>query len=220
MKYLKFYLVAFLIILLDQSLKLWVHHHMEFGTAGEIPIFGNWFKLHYTINEGMAFGIKLGEEYGKLILTFFRIVAVIAIGYYVYYLVKKKYPQAYIWCISLILGGAVGNVIDSVFYGVFLEGNASYYPSEEEPWLYPWFHGKVIDMFYLDIWQGYLPENIPLIGGSYIFLWPIFNVADSSIFIGVCIILLFQRKFFVSSTETTQIAESSKHHGNNTTVGT
>jgi signal peptidase II len=202
MKYLKYYLLALLMILIDQIVKLLVHFNMEFGTSGEIPIFGDWFKLHYTLNEGMAFGITWGQEYGKLALTLFRWIAIIAIGVYIYVLEKKQtFHKGYIWSVALILGGAVGNVIDSTFYGAWLEGNVIPY-SENNTFLYPYFHGKVIDMFYLDIWQGYLPENLPLFGGNYLFLWPIFNVADASIFIGVSIILIFQSKFFPQSATT------------------
>ncbi len=95
----------------------------------------------------------------------------------------------YILCISMILGGAIGNLVDSVFYGVWLD-NAPYNAPT------PWFHGQVVDMFYFDIWEGYIPEWMPLWGGQYTALWPIFNVADASIFIGVTTILLFQNKFF------------------------
>jgi signal peptidase II len=95
----------------------------------------------------------------------------------------------YTFCIALILGGAIGNLVDSVFYGVWLD-NAPYNAPT------PWFHGQVVDMFYFDIWEGYIPEWVPLWGGGYTALWPIFNVADSSIFIGVGIILLFQNRFF------------------------
>jgi len=212
MKYWKFYLTALIIIALDQIVKLWVHFNMQPGTEGEIHLLGDWLKLHYTLNEGMAFGIKLGEAYGKMFLTLFRWIAMIGITYYIYYLVKNNHNQVYIWCITLIFAGAVGNVIDSTFYGVWIDDNASVYMPEEQPWLYPWFHGKVIDMFYVDIWQGYLPDSIPIFGGSYVFLWPIFNVADSSIFIGVSIILIFQKKFFPNPNQT-------QPNGNNTTTG-
>ncbi|MEN7547053.1 lipoprotein signal peptidase [Rapidithrix thailandica] len=188
MKYLKFYLLAIGIICLDQVVKLVIHNTMELGE--EIPIFGNWFKLHYTLNEGMAFGIKFGSEYGKLALTLFRVVAMFGIGYYIYLLVKKQVHTGFVWCVTMILGGAVGNVIDSTFYGVMLD-NAPVV--ENHPLFYPWFHGQVIDMFYFDIWQGYLPEWL---GGGYYSLWPIFNIADASIFVGVAFILIFQKRFF------------------------
>ena len=189
MKYLKFYLLAILVIIIDHVVKLVVHFNMDMGAIGEIAIFGDWFKLHYTENPGMAFGLELGSEYGKLALTFFRLIAMGAIGYYLYYLIKKKVPQGLCWSIALILGGAVGNLVDSIFYGKFLD-NAPYdAPS-------PWFHGQVIDMFYIDIWEGVVANWVPIFGGDHLSLWPIFNIADASIFVGVSIILIFQKAFF------------------------
>lgn len=189
MKYLKYFGIAIAVILLDQVVKLLVHYQMDFGTPGQIKIFGDWFKLHYTTNPGMAFGMELGSEYGKLILTSFRLIAMLGIGYYLYNIIKNKMHAAYIVCISMILGGAIGNLIDSVFYGVFLN-NAPYNA------VTPWLHGQVVDMFYIDIWEGYIPEWVPLWGGSYTALWPIFNIADASIFTGVAVILVFQSRFF------------------------
>jgi len=188
MKYLKYYLIALLIIAIDQAVKMWVYYNMQMGMAGQIPVFGDWFKLHYTLNPGMAFGVQLGSEYGKIILTVFRMVAMVGIAYLVYYLVKNRYHQGLIWCVGLILGGAIGNLIDSIFYGVWLD-NAPYGVAT------PWLHGQVIDMFYIDIWEGILPHWIPIIGGTPMSLWPIFNVADASIFVGVLIIVFNQNKF-------------------------
>jgi signal peptidase II len=189
MKYFKYFGIALLVILIDQAVKLMVHYQMDFGTPGQIKVIGDWFKLHYTTNPGMAFGMQLGSDYGKLILTTFRLVAMFGIGYYLYYIINKKMNTAYIVCISMILGGAIGNLIDSIFYGVWLN-NAPYNAQS------PWFHGQVIDMFYIDIWEGYLPDWIPVWGGSYTALWPIFNIADAAIFVGVAIILIFQNSFF------------------------
>lgn len=189
MKYLKYFGIALAVIILDQAVKLLVHYQMDFGTPGQIKVFGDWFKLHYTTNPGMAFGMQIGSEYGKLILTSFRLVAMFGIGYYLYYIIDKKMHIGYIICIAMILGGAIGNLIDSIFYGVFLN-NAPYNATT------PWFHGQVVDMFYIDIWEGYIPNWVPLWGGSYTALWPIFNIADASIFAGVAIILVFQSKFF------------------------
>lgn len=188
-KYLKYFGIALLVILIDQAVKMLVHFEMDFGTPGQILIFGDWFKLHYTTNPGMAFGMELGSEYGKLILTTFRLVAMVGIGYYLYYIISNRQNPVYILCISMILGGAIGNLVDSVFYGIWLN-NAPYNAPT------PWFHGQVVDMFYFDLWEGYIPEWVPLWGGSYTALWPIFNVADASIFVGVVIILIFQNRFF------------------------
>lgn len=161
-----------------------------FGHTGyEIPIFGDWFKLHYTENPGMAFGLKIAGNYGKLVLSVFRMFAMAGIAFYLYHLAKKKVPSGLLWCIALILGGAIGNVVDSTFYGVFLNNAPEGSPT-------PWFHGQVIDMFYVDICNCWIPEWLPIIGGQFYPLWPIFNVADASIFVGVAFILIFQRKFF------------------------
>lgn len=189
MKYLKYYLLSLGVIVLDQAVKLLVHYNMDMGIMGQIPIFGDWFKLHYTLNPGMAFGMQLGSEYGKLILTLFRLFAMVGIGYYLYTLAKKGVHQGLLWSVALILGGAIGNVIDSALYGVLLD-NAPYGSST------PWFHGQVVDMFYIDIWEGRMPDWVPIWGGEYMALWPIFNIADASIFVGVAIILIMQNKFF------------------------
>lgn len=186
---LKYFLISLLVIVVDQVVKMLVHYNMQMGTQGQIMILGSLFKLHYLTNPGMAFGMKLDFEYGKLILTLFRIGAMFAIGYYLYSLVKSKVNQGLAICVALILGGAIGNLVDSIFYGVLLD-NAPYdAPSR-------WFHGQVIDMFYIDIWEGYLPNWIPIIGGDYMALWPVFNIADASIFVAICIIIAFQKRYF------------------------
>ena len=194
MKYFKFYLLSIGIIILDHVVKLVVHFNMEPGVAGQIQVFDDWFKLHYTLNPGMAFGMEIGSEYGKLVLTIFRLIAMVGIAYYLYILAKRKVHAGLIWSVALILGGAVGNVIDSAFYGVLLD-NAPYDAVS------PWFHGQVIDMFYIDIWEGRVADWVPLWGGDYIALWPIFNIADASIFVGVTIILIFQKRFFKEKEE-------------------
>lgn len=187
MKIYKYYLLSIVVIILDQVVKMVVHFNMRLGE--EILIFGNWFKIHYTENPGMAFGIQIDWEYGKFLLTFFRLFAMVAIGYYISILAKKKVHPGLIWCVALILAGAIGNVIDSTFYGVVLDNSPSTATT-------PWFHGKVVDMFYIDIWSGYVANWVPIWGGKHLFLWPIFNVADASIFIGVSIILIRQKRFF------------------------
>ena len=189
MKYTKYYLLALLVIAVDQIVKLLVHFNMEMGLPGEIKLLGDVVKLHYTLNPGMAFGLELGSSYGKLMLTGFRLVAMVFIATYLYKLARRHVHPGLLWSMALILGGAIGNVIDSIFYGVFLN-NAPYGVST------PWFHGQVIDMFYIDIWEGIVPHWIPFLGGQPLSLWPIFNVADSAIFIGVALILLNQKKFF------------------------
>jgi signal peptidase II len=188
-KYAKYFLLTLFIIALDQVVKLWVHFNMEMGVAGQIEVFGDWFKLYYTLNPGMAFGMQFGSEYGKLGLSLFRLVAMFFIGYYLYKLAKEKTHPGVLWSIAAVLAGAIGNLIDSIFYGVWLD-NAPYNA------ISPWFHGQVVDMFYVDIWEGRVADWVPLWGGDYISLWPIFNVADASIFCGVAVILIFQKKFF------------------------
>jgi signal peptidase II len=195
MKLLRYFLLALVIIALDQTSKLLVHNNMMMGTGGEVDVLGDWFKLHYLLNPGMAFGLKSSHEYGKLLLTLFRLGAMIGIVYYIYYLYKKKAHQGLLWCMGLILGGAVGNVIDSIFYGVFLDNAPVGSPS-------PWFHGQVIDMLFFPLFDGYYPDWIPFLGGDYfLFFSPVFNIADSSIFIGVAIILIFQKRFFIADSE-------------------
>lgn len=199
---LKYFLISVLVIIVDQIVKVVVHYNMDMGTQGQILIFGDWFKLHYLTNPGMAFGMKLDFEFGKLILTVFRIGAMIAIGYYLYTIIQKQANSGLIICIALILGGAIGNLVDSIFYGIWFD-NAPYdAPS-------PWFHGQVIDMFYIDIWEGYLPNWIPLLGGDYMALWPVFNIADASIFVAICFIIIFQKRYFKKeeSETTTEKAE-------------
>ena len=193
MKYYKYYLLSIAIILLDQAVKMLVHFNMDYGQLGQIKVFGDWFKLYYTLNPGMAFGITLGSDYGKFILSGFRILAMIGIAVWLYNLAVKGAAQGLLWCIALILGGAIGNVVDSLLYGVLLNNAPAGSPT-------PWFHGQVIDMFYIDIWEGMLPNWIPLIGGEYYSFWPIFNVADASIFLGVATILIMQKKFLKEPT--------------------
>lgn len=186
---LPFFLLALLVIGLDQLSKYLVHTHMAPGLPGEIPLIGHWLKLHYTINPGMAFGVELPPPYGKLLLTGFRLLAVGGLSYYIVYLLRHRAARGFVACMALILGGALGNLLDSIFYGVLYNNAPFGAPSK-------WFFGQVIDMIYVDIYEGFLPAAWPLVGGKYVSLWPIFNVADSSIFIGVALILLLQGRFF------------------------
>lgn len=185
---LKYFLFALLLIGVDQASKLAVHHFMQPGFAGQIALLGDWLKLHYVLNPGMAFGMQLSHDYGKLILSVFRLFAMVGIGWYLVHLARQGAPNGLLWAMAMILAGAVGNVIDSTFYGVLL-GNAPYGSPT------PWFHGQVIDMVFVDVWEGFIPDWVPVWGGQY-YSTPIFNIADSCIFIGVCLILFFQRRFF------------------------
>lgn len=200
MKYYKYFLLSLGVIIIDHIVKLMVHFNMEMGLVGQIQIVDDWFKLHYTLNPGMAFGLEIGSEYGKLALTLFRLVAMTGIAYYLYKLAQKGLPDGLLWSVALILGGAIGNVIDSAFYGVLLD-NAPHGSAT------PWFHGQVIDMFYIDLWEGRVVDWMPIWGGQYMALWPIFNIADASIFIGVSIILIMQKQFFAKEYENEQVEE-------------
>jgi len=190
MRYFKFYLATLGVIILDQVIKLWVYFNFPYeGFEHESIRIGDWFKLHYITNEGMAFGISIAGDHGKLVLTLFRLVAMAGIAWYLYHLAKKDAHPGLLWSIGLILGGAMGNVVDSVFYGVFLD-----LPTQDAPYL--WFHGRVIDMFYVDICHCQIPSWVPFIGDTTYPLWPIFNLADAAIFVGVVVILIFQSRFF------------------------
>ncbi len=191
MKAYKYFLLALLVIIVDQTSKLLVHHYMYLHQ--EITVLGNeqyGFKLHYLLNPGMAFGIRWNNEFGKLALTVFRIAAMIGIAYYLVKMANKNAHYGFLVCMALILGGAVGNVIDSTFYGVILNNHPPNSPT-------PWFHGQVIDMLFFPLFDHTWPSWVPFFGGEYfLFFSPVFNIADSSIFVGVVIILIFQRKFF------------------------
>ena len=198
----KYLLIALVVICIDQTSKLLVYFYMDLGTLGEIDVLGDWFKLHYLLNPGMAFGLRWNTEYGKLALTLFRLAAMFGIGYYLVQLSKKGAHNGLMWCMGLILGGAVGNVIDSTFYGVLL-GNA---PVGSPT---PWFHGQVIDMLFFPLFDGHYPDFLPFVGGDYfLFFSPVFNIADSSIFIGVSIILIMQKRFFAHEQKDEQPQET------------
>jgi signal peptidase II len=188
MKILKYFLIAFAVIAIDQASKLLVHKYM--GLHDEVNVLGEWFKLHYLLNPGMAFGIRWESEFGKLALTLFRIIAMFGIGYYLLNMIRKQSHPGFLVCLALILGGAIGNVIDSTFYGVLLNNAPFDSPT-------PWFHGQVIDMLFFPIFNFTWPEWFPFLGGQdFLFFSPVFNIADSSIFIGVASILIFQKRFF------------------------
>jgi signal peptidase II len=196
-------LIIFLILLIDQVSKFWIKTNMTLGQ--EFHIFGDWFIIHFTENEGMAFGLAFGGEFGKLALSLFRIVAIFVIGFYLASLHRQKAHTGLILSISLIFAGAIGNILDSAFYGLIFS-NSSYHTVAT---LFPegggygtFLHGKVVDMLYFPIIQGHYPDWFPFWGGNdFIFFRPVFNVADSSITTGVFILILFQRRFFPHHTE-------------------
>ena len=190
-------LIIFAILFIDQLIKIYVKTNFYLGE--EVHVFGNWFIIHFTENNGMAYGIELGGNWGKLILSVFRIVFVMGIGWYIYKLTQENGDKLYITCISLIFAGAVGNIIDSVFYGVlFSDSNfeiARYLP--EEGGYSSFLHGKVVDMFYFPVIEGHFPDWFPIWGTEeFIFFRPVFNFADAAISCGVALILLNQKRFF------------------------
>ena len=186
--------IILITLFLDQALKVWVKTHMYLGQEYQIL---DWFYIHFTENNGMAFGMEFGGDWGKLTLSLFRIVFVGFIASYLIKLVRKNADKILITSLSLILAGAIGNILDGVFYGsLFSESYhqlASFMP--ESGGYAPLFFGRVVDMFYFPIFKGYLPEWIPFWGGDYfVFFRPVFNIADAAISIGVGIMVLFQKR--------------------------
>ncbi|AOZ99269.1 MULTISPECIES: lipoprotein signal peptidase [Flavobacterium] len=192
----KAYLLIFLVLIVDQISKIYIKTNFILGE--EVEVF-NWFKIHFIENEGMAWGTQIPGTYGKLFLTLFRLVAVGGIGYWLWDSVEKKHSSNYlVVAIALILAGAFGNIIDSVFYGVIFDDSSSQLATlfSKEPYG-TYFHGKVVDMFYFPIWQGNLPEWLPVWGGrNFTFFNAIFNVADVAISTGVGILIAFNKKAF------------------------
>lgn len=192
--------VILLVLLADQGLKIWVKTHMVLGESS-YHHWGwslEWFQLYFIENPGMAFGLKLSEgAWGKVILTSFRLVAITALAYYLVKIAKAGFKLGFVLCVSLVFAGALGNVIDSVFYGVFFE--ASHHYGNPAQWMpaegyAPWFQGKVVDMLYFPMIDTIYPDWIPYFGGRrFIFFSPIFNIADSSVFVGSVTTLLFYR---------------------------
>ncbi|PWD97671.1 lipoprotein signal peptidase [Marinilabilia rubra] len=185
------------ILIIDQALKFWVKTNMMLGD--EFSVFGNWFYIHFVENNGMAFGMELGGDFGKIFLSIFRIVAVIGIVWYLIKLARKDAPTGLIVSVSMVLAGALGNIIDSAFYGMIFNHSysqvASLFP--EGGGYAPFLHGRVVDMFYFPLFSGVYPDWIPFLGGQqFIFFRPVFNIADSSITLGILSILVFQKHFF------------------------
>jgi signal peptidase II len=190
-------LLISIILIADQILKIWVKTHMRLGD--EIHILGNRGMIHFIENNGMAFGMEMGGSPGKLILSLFRIIAIFGIGWFLNSLIIKKANLGLVLAVSAILAGAVGNIIDSAFYGMIFSESFN-----QPAILFPpgggyssFLHGKVVDMFYFPIINTHWPEWSPFRPGeSFIFFRPVFNLADSAITCGVISILLFQKKMF------------------------
>jgi signal peptidase II len=197
--------VILLIIFVDQALKIWVKTN---HTYGKIMNMGgqDWAQLYFIENEGMAWGLELGGIWGKLILTLFRLAAVVFGTWYLGRIVKQHYTRGFIICACLIYAGALGNLIDSIFYGLIFSSSdyntiATLFPAHGYAGL---FHGKVVDMLYFPMIESNYPSWVPFLGGKhFIFFSPIFNIADASISIGVITLLLFQKRF-IRRTDTTE----------------
>lgn len=206
-------LIIFLIVLADQALKLYIKTHFYINEAHNVA--GQWFLLHFVENEGMAYGWKFGGDSGKMILTLFRLAAVIFGVFYIRSIIQKKYHRGFIVCAALIFAGALGNLIDSMFYGLIFEESVQ--GSTAVAKIFPahgyagFLHGKVVDMLYFPIIRNtYFPKWVPIWGGEdFEFFRPIFNLADAAISTGVISILVFQKRFFKhQSAETNNTVET------------
>jgi signal peptidase II len=205
------FFVVLLIIIADQALKIWVKTHMPLSYQWDyyhaqvspydkgIHVIGNKFQVYFVENEGMAWGKTLGGYWGKTALTLFRLVAVVFGVFYIRSIIQKKYHKGFIICAALIFAGALGNLLDSMFYGLMFEEStidhvAKMFPAHG----YAGFlHGRVVDMLYFPLIRSHYPQWLPFFGGDdFEFFSPVFNIADASISVGVIAILLFQKKFF------------------------
>jgi signal peptidase II len=190
-------LLILLIIIVDQSLKIWIKTTYPFGHV--MNLFGQpWARLYFIENEGMAWGWKFGGEWGKMILTLFRLIAVLFGSWYLTKIVKQNYSKGFIICAALIYAGALGNLIDSMFYGLLFEETTYSHVARMFPahGYAGFLHGRVVDMLYFPMVHSNFPKWLPVIGGEdFEFFSPIFNIADASISIGVIALLLFQKRF-------------------------
>ena len=195
--------IIILILLIDQISKIYVKTHFVLGE--EVGVL-SWFRILFVENEGMAWGAKIPGEYGKLLLTLFRLGAIAGIGYWLWDSVRKNGSRMLILAISFIFAGAFGNIIDSVFYGMVFTDSyghvAEFLPAGGGYGTI--FHGKVVDMLYFPLYDGVLPSWVPIWGGNHFtFFEPVFNIADSAISVGVIFLLFFNKKTFPKKEETT-----------------
>lgn len=202
MKYRQAIFIVLFVIIIDQAFKFYIKTNFYYGE--EVSVLGDWFKLHFIENEGMAFGMKLSEgSLGKLILTLFRLFAVIFGFFLLKRIVDKRYTNGAIICGSLILAGALGNLIDSIFYGlIFTE--STFHIARLVPFGHGYadmFYGRVVDMLYFPMVDTVLPSWVPYWGGkNFVFFEPVFNIADAAISVGVITLLAFQTKFLQKAT--------------------
>ncbi|HPB26404.1 MAG TPA: lipoprotein signal peptidase [Bacteroidales bacterium] len=191
--------VVFVILLIDQIIKIWIKTHFFLGES--VHVFGaDWFQILFIENYGMAFGMEFAGNYGKIALSIFRLIAICAIGWYIVYLAKKKAGTFLIVTISLIFAGAIGNIIDSAFYGLIFSESTPF----DKALLFPdgggystFLHGKVVDMLFFPLFTVELPSWFPFWGSQpFTFFEPVFNIADATITVGVFILLIFQKRLF------------------------
>ena len=204
------FFIICLVVIADQVLKIYVKTHFHAGESH--AVLGHWFQLYFIENEGMAYGWKFGGEFGKMALTLFRLGAVIFGVFYIRKIIEKKYNRGFIICVGLIFAGALGNLIDSMFYGLIFTNSslmlfnvAKIFPANG----YAGFlHGNVVDMLYFPIIHTRLPDWVPFWGGQYFdFFSPIFNLADASISTGIITIFIFQKRFFKTTTSNIPVLE-------------
>lgn len=199
--------VIALIVIIDQALKIYIK--TTYGINTSHPVAGNWFQLYFVENPGMAYGWKFGGNWGKLALTIFRMAAVIFGTWYLGNIIKQKYHKGFIICAGLIYAGALGNLIDSCFYGMIFDKGMTFDPQINDYIGYnglavfsskgysSFLHGNVVDMLYFPVIKGHFPSWFPFRGGEdFEFFRPIFNIADAAISTGIISILLFQKRFF------------------------
>jgi signal peptidase II len=196
-----------LVVIADQVLKVYIKTHYQLNESRQIV--GNWFQLYFVENPGMAYGWKFGGNWGKLALTIFRLAAVVFGTWYLGSIIKQKYHKGFIVCAALIYAGALGNLIDSAFYGLIFDKGMLFSPVIKDYENYAglatfakngyasFLHGNVVDMLHFPLFKGHFPKWMPFWGGDdFLFFSPIFNLADASISTGVITILVFQKRFF------------------------